>query len=221
MMELKYKVAVFDMDGTILNTLQDLADSINFALKENGFPERTIEEVRLFVGNGLTKLVERAVPKNASDEEKEKVLESFNRFYPEHCYVHTKPYDGILELLQKLKSNGMKIAVNSNKPDYGVKELCKKYFDGVFDAEVGIKDGMKTKPSPDAVNKILVLLKCEKQDAVYIGDSDVDIMTAKNAGIKSISVDWGFRTKDFLQKNGAEKIVENADELFCALCAEE
>lgn len=217
-MNLKYKVAVFDMDGTILNTLQDLADSINFALKENGFPPRTIEEVRLFVGNGVKKLVERAVPENASLEQQEKVLESFNRYYPEHCHINTKPYDGILELLQKLKSNGMKLAVNSNKPDYGVKELCKKYFDGIFDVEIGIKDGIKTKPSPDALNKILGLLNCEKQAAVYIGDSDVDIMTAKNACIHSISVDWGFRSKDFLKKNGAEKIVENCDELYAELC---
>lgn len=217
-MEMKYKVAVFDMDGTILDTLQDLKDSINFALKENGFPERNLEEVRLFVGNGLKKLVERAVPENASDKDKEDVFSSFNRYYPEHCDIHTKPYDGIIELLQKLKSNGMKVAVNSNKPDYGVKELCKKYFDGVFDAEVGIKDGMKTKPSPDAVNKILALLNCKKKDSVYIGDSDVDIMTAKNAELHSISVDWGFRSKDFLKKSGAEKIVENCDELYLALC---
>lgn len=217
-MEMRYKVAVFDMDGTILDTLQDLKDSINFALKENGFPERNLEEVRLFVGNGLKKLVERAVPENASLEQQEKVLESFNHYYPEHCDIHTKPYDGILELLQKLKSRGMKLAVNSNKPDYGVKELCKKYFDGIFDVEIGIKEGIKTKPSPDALNKILELLDCEKQDAVYIGDSDVDIMTAKNAELRSISVDWGFRSKDFLKKSGAEKIVENCGELYAELC---
>ncbi len=217
-MEMKYKVAVFDMDGTILDTLQDLKDSINFALKENGFAERNLEEVRLFVGNGVKKLVERAVPENASLEQQEKVLESFNRYYPSHCDIHTKPYDGILELLQKLKSHGMKVAVNSNKPDYGVKELCEKYFDGIFDVEIGIKEGIKTKPSPDALNKILELLNCEKQAAVYIGDSDVDIMTARNAGLHSISVDWGFRSKDFLKKNGAEKIVENVDELYAELC---
>lgn len=216
-MEMRYKVAVFDMDGTILDTLQDLKDSINFALKENGFPERNLEEVRLFVGNGVKKLVERAVPENASLEQQEKVLESFNRYYPEHCDIYTKPYNGILELLQKLKSRGMKLAVNSNKPDYGVKELCKKYFDGIFDVEIGIKEGIKTKPSPDALNKILELLNCEKQDAVYIGDSDVDIMTAKNAELHSISVDWGFRSKDFLKKSGAEKIVENCDELYAEL----
>ena len=214
MKKAKYSVAIFDMDGTILDTLQDLTDSINFALKENRFMPRKLEEVRTFVGNGLEKLVERAVPEHTPFQNIQRVLESFNGYYTEHCAVKTKPYDGIVELLKNIKNCGYKVAVVSNKPDYGVKSLCSQYFDGIFDSAAGIKAGTNPKPSPDTVNGILKLLECSKKSAVYIGDSEVDIMTAKNAGIKCISVDWGFKSKEFLIANGAEEIVESCEELF-------
>ena len=214
MKKAKYSVAIFDMDGTILDTLQDLTDSINFALKENRFMPRKLEEVRTFDGNGLEKLVERAVPEHTPFQNIQRVLESFNGYYTEHCAVKTKPYDGIVELLKNIKNCGYKVAVVSNKPDYGVKSLCSQYFDGIFDSAAGIKDGTNPKPSPDTVNGILKLLECSKKSAVYIGDSEVDIMTAKNAGIKCISVDWGFKSKEFLIANGAEEIVESCEELF-------
>ena len=213
----KYSAVVFDMDGTILDTLEDLAASINFALKTNDFPERSIDEVRGFVGNGLVKLVERAVPDCTLPEENQKVLETFNDYYKNHCSEKTKPYPGIIDVLNRLKKCGIKVAVCSNKPDYGVKTLCKEHFNGIFDIALGIKDGLKTKPHPDTVNEILKQLKCKKENAVYVGDSEVDIQTAKNAGIKCISVCWGFKTKDFLLQNEAERIVENAEELYNAI----
>lgn len=217
MKKTKYSVAIFDMDGTILDTLQDLTDSINFALEENGFAKRSLEEVRTFVGNGVEKLVERAVPENTPFQNIQRVLDTFNGYYTNHCALKTKPYDGIVELLKNLKNLGFKVAVVSNKPDYGVKSLCSQYFDGIFDSAAGIKDGTNPKPSPDTVNRILEILGCEKKSAVYIGDSDVDIMTAKNAGIKCISVDWGFKTKEFLIANGATEIVDTCEELFKCL----
>ncbi len=215
--KMKYSAAIFDMDGTVLDTIEDLADSINFALRENGLSERTVEQVRGFVGNGIEKLVERAVPDSTPFQVRERILKTFNDYYPEHCAVKTRPYDGILELLGKLKSEGVKLAINSNKPDYGVKELCEKYFEGLFDAAVGIKEGGKTKPSPDALYEILSVLGCEKSKAVYIGDSDVDIQTGRNASVRCISVDWGFKTRDFLLKNGAVEIASNCEELYALL----
>lgn len=213
----KYSAAVFDMDGTILDTLEDLAGAINYALRQNGLAEHSIDEVRNFVGNGLKKLVERAVPDSTPFQVQEKVFETFNDYYKNHCSVNTKPYPGIIEMLKELKESGMKLAVCSNKPDYGVKALCNQHFKGLFDIALGIKEGLKTKPNPDTVNEILKDLNCEKKAAIYIGDSDVDIQTAKNAEIDCISVCWGFRSKEFLLQNGAKKIVSNAEELLKAV----
>ena len=214
MIQNKYSVAVFDMDGTILNTLEDLSDSINYALKQNGLAEHSIEEVKKFVGNGLKKLVERAVPDSTPYQIQEKVFNTFNDYYKDHCSVKTKPYPGIPEILKNLKNRGIKIAVNSNKPDYGVKFLCDKHFNNLFDIALGIKDGLKVKPAPDTLNEILKQLNCPKEKAVYIGDSDVDIQTAQNAGVDCISVSWGFKNKEFLINQGAKNIAENAEQLL-------
>ena len=211
---MKYMIAIFDLDGTILNTLEDLADSTNYALKTYGYPERTMDEVRQFVGNGIRKLMERAVPEGTPVEEIDRVHETFTAYYKVHCADKTRPYDGIMELLQNLKKDGCKLAVVSNKADYGVQELCKQYFDGVFDFAVGEREGIRKKPAPDSVNEVLKTLGCSRDRAVYIGDSDVDIQTAANAQMDHIIVEWGFRDVPFLIAKGAKVLVEKPEEIL-------
>ena len=211
---MKYMIAIFDLDGTILNTLEDLADSTNYALKTCGYPERTMDEVRQFVGNGIRKLMERAVPEGTPVEEIDRVHETFTAHYKVHCADKTRPYDGIMELLQNLKRDGCKLAVVSNKADYGVQELCKQYFDGVFDFAVGEREGIRKKPAPDSVNEVLKTLGCSRDRAVYIGDSDVDIQTAANAQMDHIIVEWGFRDVPFLIAKGAKVLVEKPEEIL-------
>lgn len=211
---MKYMIAIFDLDGTILNTLEDLADSTNYALKTCGYQERTMDEVRQFVGNGIRKLMERAVPEGTPVEEIDRVHETFTAHYKVHCADKTRPYDGIMELLQNLKKDGCKLAVVSNKADYGVQELCKQYFDGVFDFAVGEREGIRKKPAPDSVNEVLKTLGCSRDRAVYIGDSDVDIQTAANAQMDHIIVEWGFRDIPFLISKGAKVLVEKPEEIL-------
>lgn len=211
---MKYQLAIFDMDGTILNTLEDLADSVNYALSCSNYPTRTLDEVRNFVGNGIRKLMERAVPEGTSPEELEQVYADFTAYYPKHCYDKTKPYSGMIETIQNLRKQGIKTAVVSNKADYGVQILCKQYFDGLFDYAVGEQSGVQRKPAPDSVNMVLDKLKITRNNAVYIGDSDVDIDTARNAEMDCISVDWGFRDPSFLQEHGAKIMVSSPEELL-------
>lgn len=210
---MKYELLIFDLDGTILNTLEDLADSVNYVLKENNMPIRTISEVKNFVGNGIHKLIERAVPENTQTGVVEKIYEEFKVYYGIHCADKTKPYDGVKELLLELKKAGFKIAVVSNKADFAVQELCNKYFYNLFDDVVGEKEGVRRKPEPDSVNAVLHTLHIEKEKAVYIGDSEVDIQTAKNAGMEEIAVAWGFREEEFLKRNGAKTVVYNPCEI--------
>lgn len=209
-----YKLAVFDMDGTILDTLEDLKDSVNYALSECGYPQRTYDEVRRFVGNGIRKLIERAVPEGVSVSDIDRVHEVFTGYYKVHCADKTKAYDGIKPLLEQLRANGIKTAVVSNKADYGVQELCKEYFDGLFDYAVGEREGIRRKPAPDSVNEALRVLETDKSEAVYIGDSDVDYETAVNAGLPCISVLWGFRDEEFLRSKGALLFVREPSEIL-------
>lgn len=209
-----YKLAVFDMDGTILDTLEDLKDSTNFALEKCGYPTRTYDEVRRFVGNGIRKLIERAVPEGLTVEQIDRVHEVFTEHYKVHCADKTKAYEGIKPLLEKLRASGVKTAVVSNKADYGVQELCKEYFDGLFDYAVGEREGIRRKPAPDAVNEALRVLGIDKSEAVYIGDSDVDFETAKNAELPCISVLWGFRDEEFLREKGATLFVHDPAEIY-------
>ena len=211
---MKYKLIIFDLDGTILDTLLDLANSLNYALRNCGYPERTIDEVRRFVGNGIRKLMERGVPENTPTPEVDKVHAAFTEHYKVHCADFTKPYDGIEGLLKTLRKNGYKTAVVSNKADYAVQELCKQYFDGLFDFAVGERDGVRKKPAPDSVNEVLNTLGISANDAVYIGDSEVDIETANNAHLPHIIVTWGFRDKAFLRKHGAEVFVSSPQEIL-------
>ena len=214
---MKYKLAIFDMDGTILDTLEDLTDSLNYALSLSKYPTRTLDEVRSFVGNGLRKLIERATPSGTSKEALEKVFADFTSYYPNHCFDKTKPYSGIIEVIQTLRNQGIKTAVVSNKANYAVQILCKQYFDGLFDFAVGEQEGVQKKPAPDSVNLVIDKLNAKYSDCVYIGDSDVDIQTAANAKIDCISVTWGFRDVDFLTEQGANIIVSSPEELLSIL----
>lgn len=212
---LKYQLAIFDLDGTILNTLEDLADSTNYALCQCGYPEHTIEEIRQFVGNGIRNLILRALPCGTSTEEIDRVHAVFTAYYKEHCADKTKPYEGINELLATLKEAGCKTAVVSNKADYGVQELCRRYFDGMFDFAVGERPGIARKPAPDSVNEVLRVLQTERKDAVYIGDSEVDVKTAEYAKMDQIIVTWGFRDREFLTEQGAKRFAATPEEVLC------
>ncbi|MBQ8176935.1 MAG: HAD family hydrolase [Oscillospiraceae bacterium] len=210
---MKYELAIFDLDGTILNTLDDLADSLNHVLAEHGFPQHTADEVRMMVGNGILNLIKRALPDNAEQAVVETVYNDFNKYYKLHSADKTKPYEGIIEMLEQLKSSGVKLAVVSNKADYAVQDLCVKYFGRIFDAVAGEKTGVPKKPAPDAVNNILAQLGIERKKSVYIGDSDVDLQTAENSEMDCIAVNWGFRDEKLLRENGAELIVSSPSEI--------
>ena len=211
---MKYALAIFDMDGTILDTLDDLADSLNYALKACGYPERSLDEARRFVGNGIMKLIERALPSGSSAAEADRVFSVFMPHYTLHCADKTKPYGGINELLVKLRAAGCRTAVVSNKADHAVQELCTQYFPGLFDAAAGERAGVLKKPAPDSVNEVLSKLGADRGAAVYIGDSEVDIATAKNSGLFGIIVDWGFRDRDFLEAHCADIVVSSTQEVY-------
>lgn len=208
-----YKLVIFDMDGTILDTLLDLTNAVNYALDKAHLPLRSIDEVRNFVGNGIVNLMKRAIGKELSKDEFDIIFKDFCDFYEVHCDDNTKPYDGIIDLLKKLRANNIKTAVVSNKAHFGVKKLVDIHFNGLFDEYQGATDKIKIKPNPDSVNAIIDKFKINKENVVYVGDSEVDIMTAKNAGINCISVTWGFKSEEFLIKNNAQKIVHDSKEL--------
>ena len=205
------KTVIFDMDGTLLYTLDDLLSAVNYALSKNNLPQRTLDEVRAFVGNGVGKLIERALPNTASVAQFNTVFEDFFSYYESNSDKQTRPYDGILGVLSVLKREGFRIAVNSNKYDSAVKSLCKKFFPQV-EIAIGAREGIPVKPAPDGVFDIISALQTEKGTTFFIGDSDVDIQTAKNAGITSIGVTWGYRTRDYLV--GADYIVDSPKELL-------
>ena len=211
---MNYKLAIFDLDGTLLNTLQDLTNSVNYALKKSGYPERTVEEVRNFVGNGILRLIKLAVPSGTTEEDTETVFNDFKLHYKQNSNVFTKPYDGITEVIKKIRSNGIKTAVVSNKADFAVQDLCKEYFPNLFDYAVGEREGVLKKPAPDSVNTVLKTVGFEKAEAVYIGDSDVDIATAENANLDCITVTWGFRDEKFLKEKGGTVFAHNPKELL-------
>ena len=204
------------MDGTLLNTLEDLMYSTNYALLQFNYPIHTIEEIRFFVGNGVQKLIERAIPDGLNNPNYKKCLEIFKKHYKENMYNHTFVYDGILELLKKLKEQNIKTAVVSNKFDLAVKELSNKYFGNLIDIAIGENEqmGIKKKPAPDTVFQVLNLMNLKPEDAFYVGDSDVDILTAKNSNMPCISVTWGFRDREFLIKNNATIIVDKPSEIL-------
>jgi len=209
----EYNTYIFDLDGTLLNTLDDLAASTNYALRCYGFPERTTEEVRLFVGNGVRKLMERAIPKETDSKIFEEVFSTFQQHYLEHSLDTTKPYPGVLEMLDGLKQRGKHLAVVSNKFYAATKELCAHFFNQI-EVAIGERSNIQKKPAPDTVIEALRQLGVSSENAVYIGDSDVDVMTAKNCGIPCISVLWGFRNKEFLLQHGATTFIQTPSELL-------
>ncbi len=194
---------VFDLDGTLLDTLEDLTDSVNEAIGRFGFPERSVEEIRSFVGNGIAKLIERVLPEGTKDPHYEEILKVFREYYALHCKDKTKPYDGILRMLEQLREQGYRMAVVSNKFDAAVKELCALYFGDRILTAVGESEKVRKKPAPDAVYRVLEELSVSSEQAVYVGDSDVDLATAKNVPMTCISVTWGFRSRQQLLEAGA------------------
>ena len=205
------KLIIFDMDGTILDTLADLKNSLNYALELNGLPTRTLDEVRRFVGNGIGMLISRGVPEGCGDSLRLKVEEDFYPHYTAHCNDNTRPYTGVTDLIAALRRAGYLTAVVSNKADFAVQDLCKIWFNGLFDLAVGEREGLRRKPAPDSVWEVCKLLNVSVEESIYIGDSEVDFQTAQNAGMDVISVDWGFRDADFLRSIGAVKILSTPE----------
>lgn len=205
---------IFDLDGTLLNTLDDLADSVNFALAEFSMKLRSREEIRRFVGNGVKMLINRSVPEGTDDETTQKVFAVFRQHYLKNMENKTAAYDGIMPLLEKLKQSGYKTGVVSNKLDEAVKELCLKTFGTLIDSAKGAEGEDDRKPNPTNVYKCIEALGSKKENCVYVGDSEVDFQTAQNAGLRCISVLWGFRTREELLGFGANTFIEKPDELF-------
>lgn len=212
MSDRKITTVIFDLDGTLLDTLEDLKNATNFALRQCGMPERTLGEIRRFVGNGVRNLMIRAVPQGEENPEFEHAFAVFKEYYGKHCNDATRAYDGIPELLRELKNMGYAMAIVSNKIDSAVQDLNHRYFPQV-DVAIGDRENLKRKPEPDSVFLALEKLGRTREEAVYIGDSDVDLATAKNAGLPCISVLWGFRDKEFLVGNGATTFVEKPMEI--------
>lgn len=213
---MKKKIVIFDLDGTLINTLEDLKDSTNYALSCLNYPTKTIDEICQFVGNGVAKLIERAIPDGKDNPDFQQCLETFKNHYSKNMYNKTAPYDKIPQMLKTLKQKGYITAVVSNKFDMAVKELCSKYFPDLIDFAAGENEacGIRKKPAPDTVLKVLEKFNLTNNEAVYVGDSDVDIMTAKNSKMPCISVTWGFRNREFLIKHDAEIIIDSPDEII-------
>lgn len=211
---MKYKAIIFDLDGTLTDTLEDLFISVNYALRSCGLPERSLDEVRRFVGNGVRKLMERAVPEGTEPTLLEQCFEMFRSHYVIHCQDHTCLYPGIATLLMTLHTRGYRMAVVSNKLQSGVDELARAFFHGVIEVVIGERPGIPRKPEPDMVEEALRQLGVSKDEAIYVGDSDVDLQTASNAGLPCISVLWGFRNRDFLIAHGATTFAESPQDVL-------
>lgn len=213
---MKYNAVIFDLDGTLLNTLDDLNDSVNFALDWGGFKRNTVNQTRLYAGNGIRVLMQRSLPESSDGETLEKYLEIFRVHYEKNMTNKTKPYDGICETLKALRENGVKLGVVSNKFDLAVKDLCGKYFGEYIKVAIGEdeKNGIRKKPAPDSVLRAMEILGSDAEHTLYIGDSETDVETAHNAGLKCIGVLWGFRDEEILKKAGADFIIEKPEEII-------
>ena len=207
---MKKTAVIFDLDGTLLDTLEDLRDAVNHVLRERGCPERTLEEIRHFVGNGAKKLIDQALPGNAGDPDRLETFRAFQQYYNSHCQIKTRAYDGIPQALEILAGEGYPMAIVSNKPDSAVKPLCDQYFPGMYAR--GETPDCPRKPAPDMVLRAAEALGVQPEYCIYVGDSEVDVKTARNAGMRCISVLWGFRDREDLRASGAD--------CFCASPAE-
>ncbi len=208
------KALVWDLDGTLLNTIDDLADSVNFALLKYGLPSKSVSEVKKAVGNGVNKLIERCLETGKDNLHFTQVLENFKEHYSRNSAVKTAPYLEICEILKELKTRGYKLAVVSNKFENAVVDLCKKYFSNTFDVIIGETPQIKRKPAPDMLFEAIKLLKVKREEIYFIGDSEVDLQTAKNADVKCLSALWGFRSKEILLANGGKYLLNTPKEIF-------
>ncbi len=209
---MKYTTVLFDLDGTLLDTLEDLTDSVNHAMSAMGWPLKLKEEVRLFLGNGIRNLMKLCSPQDISEDEYEKAFNIFKAYYDIHNQDKTKPYDGVVELMSRLSEKDIKMAIVSNKVDSAVIALRDKFFPHVQVA-IGDRDDIRRKPEPDSCNMALEQLGSTKNETVYVGDSEVDLLTAENAGLPCISVLWGFRDEDYLIKQGAKTFARTPEEV--------
>jgi len=210
----KYDTVIFDLDGTLLDTINDLADSVNFTLNLYGFPCRNIAEVKSFVGNGVARLIELSIPDGLSNPQYKKCLADFRRHYSENMQNKTCAYKGIMKLLEKLSKEGYKLAIVSNKFDTAVKGLNQVYFGEYIKVAIGESEGVSKKPAPDTVFKALRELGSAADRSIYVGDSEVDVKTAKNSGIVCVGVTWGFRDREVLEQEGADYIIDRPEELL-------
>ncbi len=205
---------IFDLDGTLLNTLNDLAASTNYALRWAGMAEHSVDDVRRFVGNGVKKLMERAIPDGLDNPKFDETYATFRKHYLEHSLDTTKPYSGIPEVLAELKRRGKKLAIVSNKFYAATQELARHFFPETIEVAIGERENIRKKPAPDTVLEAMRQLGVGKEGTVYIGDSDVDIDTARNVGVPCISVLWGFRDREFLIEHGATHLISKPEELL-------
>lgn len=214
------KHCIFDLDGTLLDTLTDLSNAVNHALRLNSMPEHTVDEIRFMVGNGVRKLMQRAVPEGELNPLFEKTFADFRAYYSEHSFDTTKPYPGILPLLAELKGREVKMAVVSNKMDAATKPLVRRFFGEYIDVAIGENEarGIRRKPAPDMVFKAIEQLGVRAEDCVYVGDSDVDLLTARNSNLPCISVLWGFRDRNFLTSVGADRFAETPRDVLTIAC---
>ena len=216
---MKYKAVLFDLDGTVMDTIEDLNDAVNFTLREFGLPEITRTETMRYVGNGARRLMEQSVPAGTDPVLFETILGYYVNYYQEHCMVKTGPYPGIPALLEQLHAAGLRQVIISNKPDAATKEIAERFFPGIMESVVGEREGLRRKPWPDMVFAAIETLGLTGEECVLIGDSEVDITTAKNAGVDCISVLWGFREEVLLRNAGAKTLVRTPEELAGILLA--
>ena len=215
----KKDTVIFDLDGTLLNTLDDLRDSVNAVMKKYGYPQHSLEQIRTFVGNGIGKLMERSVPGGRENEQFEQAFADFKSYYTDHCQIKTKPYDGVVDLMKCLSEQGFKLAIVSNKNDAAIKVLNEIYFSRYTNAAIGERKGVRRKPAPDSVYAALDQLGSDIEKAVYIGDSDVDYETAVHCGMDCILVSWGFRDRELLESFDGAVVVDRCAEIRELLCS--
>ena len=211
---MKIKTVIFDLDGTLLDTLQDLCDSVNYIMSNIGHKNREAREIRSFLGNGAANLLKKSLSSEMEEDKFMKVLDEYKAYYQINMHNKTMPYPGILELLKELKDRGYNLAIVSNKQDEAVKVLAEKYFKGLIDTAAGESTAIKRKPAPDTIYKAIEVLGSKREEAIYVGDSEVDAEAAKNAGIPCVLVTWGFRDREDLEKEKPDYIIDRADELL-------
>lgn len=217
---MKYKAVIFDLDGTVLDTIRDLASAANYALAQHGYPTHSVDGIRRRVGNGVANLIRRAAPEGTSEEELAQILSEFKAYYRDHIDDTTKPYEGIPELMRDLRAAGIYVGINSNKFDAALQALCRIHFPNLYDYAVGESEQTPRKPDPTAAERIIAAANAGKGDAIYIGDSSVDIETAKNAGVDAGWVSWGFRTRDEMAHIDIPHTFDRVDDLRTFLLGE-